>query len=407
MQIAKVLGIDQKHNGYMENNEYILSWCYGHLVALSQADAYDPKLNHWNVEDLPIVPSEWQLNVIAGKEKQFDLVAKLMNDPRVESLICATDSGREGELIYRLVYEKAQCNKPFERLWVSSLEDQALLDGFAKLKSGHEYDDLYQSAKARMQADWLIGINATRLYSCLYKHPLHIGRVQSPTLAMIVERDNQIVNFKKQNSYKVKLQLNDFEAESIAYDTKEEAEKIKEACQDQQAVIVSCRESEKQVQPPKLFDLTTLQRSANRIYGYTAKETLQIAQFLYEKKLITYPRTDSRSITSDMIETVNNLIQLASTYLNQKKQTFDSGKLVNDTDVQDHFALLPTSQIASVDLKTLSEKEQTILNLIIAQLLIASDEAHIYQSKTAEIACGNVAFTAKGKTILQQGWKET
>ena len=295
--IAGVIGADQKRDGYMEGNGYLVSWCIGHLVSLADAGAYDERFKKWRYDDLPILPQEWQYIIPAEKKGQFSVLRSLMERPDVTGLVCATDAGREGELIFRFVYQMAGCKKPFKRLWISSMEDAAIREGFAHLKPGADYDDLYQSALCRAQADWLVGINATRLFSILYHKTLTVGRVQTPTLNMLVDREAKISNFKKEKYHVVHIAAGGMEAASDRFMNPDDADATKTACAGAQAVCVSVKREKKTEQPPRLYDLTTLQREANRLFGFTAKQTLDYAQQLYEKKLLTYPRTDSQYLT--------------------------------------------------------------------------------------------------------------
>jgi len=325
--LAAVLGAKEKKDGYIEGAGYIMSWCVGHLVGLADASAYGDYAK-WRLSDLPILPRKWETVVADDKKKQFEILRKLMNRKDVTSLICATDAGREGELIFRFVYDMAGCRKPFKRLWISSMEESAIKAGFALLKDGHEYDNLYQSALCRAKADWLIGINASRAYSLQNGNTLSVGRVQSPTLAMLTERQQKISGFVKEKYHIIRLDLSGgITAQSEKITDPDEAEGIQAACQNQQAVCVSVTKEQRSVNPPKLFDLTALQREANRLFGYTAKQTLDLAQTLYEKKLLTYPRTDSRFLTSDMMESTRALVQLivdsGQLIVNEKLSTFN------------------------------------------------------------------------------------
>ncbi|MBQ3573539.1 MAG: DNA topoisomerase III, partial [Clostridia bacterium] len=298
--IAAALGVKNKNDGYMEGGGYLISWCVGHLVQLAEAAAYGEQYKKWSYDSLPILPQEWQYTVSADKGKQFKTLKELMHRADVTEVINACDAGREGELIFRFVYEVAGCKKPMRRLWISSMEDAAIRSGFENLKDGRDYDALYSSALCRAKADWIIGINATRLFSCLYNRTLNVGRVQTPTLKMLADRDAAINAFKKEKYYHVRLALSGAEAASERLTDKTAAERLKTACEAAQAVCVSVTREKKTVSPPKLFDLTSLQREANRIYGYTAKQTLDLAQSLYEKRLLTYPRTDSAFLTEDI-----------------------------------------------------------------------------------------------------------
>ena len=300
--LAAVLGAKQKKQGYLEGGGFLVSWCVGHLVGLAPADAYDPKYSEWTYEDLPIIPKEWQFTVDPGKKEQFKVLSDLMNRADVDSLVCATDAGREGELIFRLVYQQARCRKPMERLWISSMEEDAIKAGFSSLRPSSKYDLLYAAALCRAKADWLVGITGTRLFSTLYRRTLNVGRVMTPTLALVVERETAIDSFKKEKFYTVELDCG-FSAVSDRMAEKKAAEKLKAACAGQPATIRSVEKKQRTVSPPKLYDLTSLQRDGNRLFGYTAQQVLDYAQALYEKKLLTYPRTDSNYLTEDTAAT--------------------------------------------------------------------------------------------------------
>lgn len=307
--LAKVLGANKRCDGYLEGNGYIVSWCVGHLVELSPPEAYDETYAKWRLADLPILPSTWKYQVSSSTKKQFGILKKLMKRDDVESLVCATDAGREGELIFRLVYHQAGCRKPFKRLWISSMEDQAIKDGFSHLEPSTKYDALYEAALCRERADWIVGMNATRLFSCLYHQTLNIGRVMTPTLAMVVMRDAEIAAFKPKPFYTVQLGMNGITAASRRFDEKGDAQQLLATCKEtMKAVIKSMDRKEKTERAPLLYDLTSLQRDANRILGFTAQQTLDYTQALYEKKLVTYPRTDSRYLTEDMKPMLPSLI---------------------------------------------------------------------------------------------------
>lgn len=407
--IARALNITERKDGYIENSEYIITWCIGHLAGLADASVYYEKYAKWSYEDLPIMPQNWQLALNSGKEEQFKIVKSLMLRDDVTELINACDAGREGELIFRFVYELAGCHKPFKRLWISSLENSAIREGFQNLRDGHEYDNLYRSAVCRAKADWLVGINATRLYSTLYHKKLNIGRVQTPTLALLVSRDSKITSFKKEKYYTVEIGDTKTKAISERFSDKDEAENIKTACDNSQAVCVSVVKEKKTESAPKLFDLTTLQREANRLFGYTAKQTLDYAQSLYENKLITYPRTDSRYLTEDMADTVNAVIHLSAKhppFSNCKDFLPDTFYLFNNEKVTDHHAIIPTVQIERIRLDELPGGERSILQLIICKLLCAVNEPYAYETVTAVFERGDTKFTTKGRTVISEGWKD-
>ena len=407
--IAAALGVKNKKDGYMEGGKYLISWCVGHLVQLSEAAAYGEQYQKWSYDSLPILPQTWQYTVAADKGKQFKILKKLMHRADVTGVINACDAGREGELIFRFVYEVAGCKKPMRRLWISSMEDNAIRSGFDILKDGRDYDPLYASALCRAKADWIIGINATRLFSCLYNRTLNVGRVQTPTLKMLVDRDAAISTFQKLKYYHVRLALPGTEAVSEKLTDPAAAENLKAACNTAQAICKSVTREKKTVSPPKLFDLTSLQREANRIFGYTAKQTLDLAQSLYEKRLLTYPRTDSSYLTDDMGGTATQISGLLCKKLPfMQDVTFspDVSRTLDSKKVSDHHAIIPTQELAKTDLATLPESERNILILAGARLLFAAAEPHIYEAVTAVFSCSETDFTAKGKTVLCAGWKD-
>ncbi|MGN8889092.1 DNA topoisomerase 3 [Dysosmobacter sp. HCP28S3_G4] len=406
--IGKVLGASSRKDGYLEGNNYIVSWCVGHLVGLADASSYDERFAKWRYSDLPIVPEEWLFEVPKDKQKQFKVLRDLMRDKRVTELVCATDAGREGELIFRLVYKKAGCTKPFKRLWISSLEDSAIREGFAHLRDSGDYDRLYEAALARSKADWIVGINGTRLFSTLYHKKLVVGRVQMPTLAMLVEREGKISTFHKEKYFKVHIGKDNLTADLEKVKTEGEAKAIAAACDKKQAVVSYLKKETKTVNPPKLYDLTTLQREANRYYGFTAQQTLDLVQSLYEKKLLTYPRTDSQFITEDMESTARQVIGIVS----RKVPLFegiihepDIGRITNNAKVTDHHAIIPTVQLENQDLTELPESEQKIIRLVAMRLLSATGEKHIYDETSVTLTCEGYEFKAKGKTVVQDGWK--
>ena len=406
--IGKVLGASSRKDGYLEGNNYIVSWCVGHLVGLADASSYDERFTKWRYSDLPIVPEEWLFEVPKDKQKQFKVLRDLMRDKRVTELVCATDAGREGELIFRLVYKKAGCTKPFKRLWISSLEDSAIREGFAHLRDSGDYDRLYEAALARSKADWIVGINGTRLFSTLYHKKLVVGRVQTPTLAMLVEREGIISTFHKEKYFNVHIGKDNLTADLEKVKTEGEAKAIAAACDKKQAVVSYLKKETKTVNPPKLYDLTTLQREANRYYGFTAQQTLDLVQSLYEKKLLTYPRTDSQFITEDMESTARQVIGIVS----RKVPLFegiihepDIGRITNNAKVTDHHAIIPTVQLENQDLTELPESEQKIIRLVAMRLLSATGEKHIYDETSVTLTCEGYEFKAKGKTVVQDGWK--
>ena len=407
--IAGVIGATEKHNGYLQGNDYLVSWCIGHLVSFADAGRYDERFKKWRYEDLPILPEMWQYIIPDEKKQQFDILRSLMERPDVTSLICATDAGREGELIFRFVYQMAGCKKPFKRLWISSMEDSAIRDGFAHLKPGTDYDPLYQSALCRAKADWLVGINATRLFSVLYHKTLTVGRVQTPTLNLLVERDAKITNFKKEKYHIVHIGVGDADAVSSRFSDAGEANTVKAACAGAQAVCASVTREKKTEQPPKLYDLTTLQREANRLFGFTAKQTLDYAQTLYEKKLLTYPSTDSQYLTDDMLPVAENLVsglwELVpfAKGLNISPQ-FD--RILNSKKVSDHHAIIPTAEFVKQGFDGLAESDRKLLSLICCKVLCAVAGPYVYEAVTATFTCAGKEFTAKGRNVLSPGWKE-
>ena len=407
--VAAALGVREKKDGYIEGNGYVISWCIGHLVGLAEAAAYGEQYRKWSYDSLPILPQEWQYTVAADKGKQFKILKDLMQRSDVSEVVNACDAGREGELIFRFVYHQAGCKKPFTRLWISSMETDAIKSGFDNLKDGRRYDALYHSALCRAKADWLIGINATRLFSCLYGKTLNVGRVQTPTLKMLVDRDAAIMNFKKEKYYHVRLMLPGAEAASAKICAADEAGKLKAACEASAAVCTSLTRENKTAIPPKLFDLTSLQREANRIYGYTAKQTLDLAQTLYEKKLLTYPRTDSNFLTDDMGDTAKSMVTLLCgklPFMEGVPFTPELAKVLNSKKVSDHHAIIPTMELAKADLTALPESERNILTLAGARLLMATAEPYSFEAVTAVFSCADHEFTAKGKAVIAAGWKD-
>ena len=409
MSLAAVLGATERKDGYLEGSGYLVSWCVGHLLELAQPEAYKEQYAKWRYEDLPILPENWKYEVPKDKKKQLALLCRLMKDKRVDSVVCATDAGREGELIFRLVYEYAGCNKPMERLWISSMEDAAIREGFDHLRPGSDYDKLYDAAVCRAGADWLIGINATRLFSVLYGVTLNVGRVMSPTLALLVQRESDIESFISKPFYVPEITCGGFTASGEKMTERSEAEKIRMDCDHNSAFVRSAEKQVKTIQPPRLYDLTTLQRECNRIYGYTAQQTLDYVQSLYEKKLATYPRTDSQYLTKDMQATAASLILWLRDNMPFGKGCAgepDIDRVTDDSKVTDHHAIIPTVEIARTDLSELPSGERDVLTLLAVRLLCATTQVHRFEAVTAILDCQGYTFTAKGKTILQSGWKE-
>ena len=409
---AKVLGATNRQDGYWEGNGYLVSWCIGHLVELAPPNVYDAKYVKWSIADLPILPQKWQYLVSTSTKKQFGILQKLMNRPDVDSIVCATDAGREGELIFRLVYQQAGCKKPFSRLWLSSMEENAIREGFAHLKPSTEYDALYNAALCRERADWMVGINASRLFSCLYGQPLAVGRVMTPVLAMTVVREAAIAAFVPEKFYTVELELTSgCTASSRRIPEKSVAENLLEACRKEMvATIQHITRKEKSENPPPLYDLTTLQRDANRLLGYSAQQTLDYVQSLYEKKLTTYPRTDSCYITDDDEEMLEELTEELEGFLDITPEDVDEAvprtrRTVSREKVTDHHAILPTRSMLQADLEALPKGEQNVLKLIIARTLMAVSKPFRYLETMLTTECAGEEFTAKGKEVLEEGWK--
>jgi len=408
LTLAKVLGAIKRHEGYLEGEDYLVSWCLGHLIGLADPGMYDEKLKIWSYSTLPVIPDKWLYSVAKDKKKQLSILSELMNMETVDSIVCATDAGREGELIFRLVYRYSKCSKPIERLWISSMEDEAIRNGFAELRPGTDYDLLYQAALCRAQADWIVGINATRLFSVLYHTKLNVGRVMSPTLALLVQREAQIQGFKSKPFYVPRITCGGFTASADRLDDKNAAEKIRLACDGQPATVTKIETQKKTEKPPKLYDLTTLQRECNRFFGFTAQQTLDYLQSLYEKKLSTYPRTDSRYLTEDMRETAESLIawfKVNSAVGRGYVGDADITRVIDNTKVTDHHAIIPTMEIQNISFSELPKGERCVLSLIATRLLCATSQLQIYEATTATLNCAGHIFTAKGRAVLQAGWK--
>ena len=408
--IADVLGALDRQDGYFEGGGYLVSWCVGHLIGLAEPESYGDQWKKWTFESLPVNPEHWQYEIKEDTKEQYDVLYGLLHDSRVDEVVCATDAGREGELIFRLVYEQAGCSKPMKRLWISSMEESAIREGFENLKPGSDYEHLYHSALCRQEADWLVGINGTRLFTVLYGGKvLKVGRVQTPTLAMLVERESKIMNFKKEQYFMAHILCGGVDAATERIDSKTEAEQIAGACRNGQALVTSVVKEEKTVASPKLYDLTTLQRDANRVFGFTAKRTLEYTQSLYEKKLCTYPRTDSQYLSDDMEQTAGNVIKaIFSSILFEENMMFnpDIKRVLNSKKVTDHHAIIPTMEIAKADLAALPETERKILSLVANRLLCATGEKHLYETVKAELTCGGYTFATSGKSVLKNGWKD-
>ena len=404
--IAGALGVKERHEGYLEGVGYRISWCFGHLIELATPIMYGEQYKSWHYEDLPILPDRFIYLVSQDKQDQYNLLKKLMNAPDIEEIINACDAGREGEAIFRLVYDLADCHKPIKRLWISSMEDGAIQNGLKNMKDGHDYDSLYAAARCRSQADWLVGINATRLFSTLYHHKLNVGRVVSPTLSLIVEREKEITEFQSSLFYVIALKFSDFTALSRRFESEKEAQGITDGCADNYAEIASIERKKKTDKPPLLYDLTTLQRDANRLLGYTAQQTLDYLQSLYEKKLCTYPRTDSRYCTDDMVDTIPSLVAIAGKITNIEVNPCCKTKQVcNSKKVSDHHAIILTASAEKSVLNQLSSGEQNILRLVSLQMIYATGDPCIYEETVVTLKGARQEFASKGKTVLQEGWK--
>ena len=406
--LATVIGATVRKDGYLEGNGWRVSWCVGHLAGLADADVYNPDYAKWRYDDLPILPEHWQMVVGKDKKKQFAVLKQLMNAPDVTEVVNACDAGREGELIFRSVYELAGCQKPMKRLWISSMEDSAIREGFANLRPGADYDGLHQAALCRAKADWLVGINATRLFSVLYHRTLNIGRVMSPTLALIVQREAEIDTFKPVPFYTIVLELPEFSVSGERMADKAAAEQLKTACQGADVTVKKVERKDKSEKPPALYDLTTLQRDANRLLGFTAQQTLDYLQNLYEKKLCTYPRTDSRYLTSDMAEGLPVLVNLVANAMPFRKGiaiSCDAAAVIHDKKVTDHHAVIPTRNIREADLSALPVGERAILELVALRLLCAVAPPYNFAETAVVVDCAGAEFTAKGRTVKQPGWR--
>ncbi len=409
MSLSKVLGATSRKDGYMEGGGWLVSWCVGHLVELAPADAYDPRYSKWAYDDLPILPDPWQFRVLPDTRKQFNILRQLMSRDDVDTVICATDAGREGELIFRLTYDLCQCTKPVKRLWISSMEESAIRKGFDNLVDGQKYNNLYAAALCRAKADWLIGINGTRLFTILYKgKTLNVGRVLTPTLTLLAEREAAIEHFKKEKFYTVELDAQGIRASSGKFNSKTDAEKLRSACLGKTAVVQSIAKKDKTERPPKLYDLTTLQREANRLFDYTAQQALDYLQSLYEKRLATYPRTDSRYLTEDMAEglpTLCSTVAGALSFMAGQPLPVHAAQVVDSSKVTDHHAVIPTAEIAGADLAALPTGERNILYMIAVRLLCAVGEPHTYAETAVTLDCGGASFMTKGRTVAAAGWK--
>lgn len=412
--LAKVLGAGRKEDGYLAGEGCLVSWCFGHLAEYASPETYDERYGKWDFNDLPIIPEKWELTVAKDKKGQLAVLKKLLNRKDLSYVVNACDAGREGELIFKHVYDLSGSILPVKRLWISSMEDSAIREGFADLKDGSVYGNICEASVCRAKADWLVGMNATRGYTTKYFKKLAVGRVQTPTLAMLVEREQRIRDFRKEKYYAVHISRDGIDAVTGRIDSREDAGKIVEACQGMQAQVISAAKEEKSTAPPKLYDLTTLQRDANCIFGFTAKETLEYLQSLYEKKLATYPRTDSQFLSDDMGQTAGKVIEavlhsglFGETILSGKEiPAADIGRVLDSKKVSDHHAIIPTEGIGKADLSVLPEEERKILLLISDRLLCATGEKHLYETVKAEFSCSGNRFTTTGKTVTHNGWKD-
>ena len=406
--LAAVIGAATRKDGYLEGNGWYVSWCLGHLAGLADADTYNPDYAKWHYDNLPILPEHWRFTITKGKREQFDVLRTLLRQEDVTEVINACDAGREGELIFRTVYCMAGCTKPMKRLWISSMEDSAIREGFANLRPGTDYDGLHQAALCRAKADWLVGINATRLFSVLYHRTLNIGRVMSPTLALIVQREAEIDTFKPVPFYTVTLELPGFTVSGERMADKAAAQQLKTACQGATAIVKKVERKDKSEKPPSLYDLTTLQRDANRLLGYTAQQTLDYLQNLYEKKLCTYPRTDSRYLTSDMAASLSELVQLtagALPFAAGMEISCNAAQVINDKKVTDHHAVIPTRNLQGADLSGLPVGEKAVLELVALRLLCAVAQPYTFAETAIIVECAGAEFAAKGRTVKNHGWR--
>ncbi len=404
--LARILNADIQHNGYLEGKRYLVSWCFGHLAGLADADAYDARYAKWKAEDLPIFPVPFRFQIAPDKQEQFELLRSLMAREDVTEVINACDAGREGEAIFRTVYYLADCQKPMKRLWISSMEDNAIREGFQNLRPGEEYDGLHESALCRMKADWLVGINATRFFSLLYGAKLNVGRVMSPTLSLLVERESSISAFVPENYYTVNLTFGQFQAVSQHFPTKDEADKLAAACKDSTAQVREIRQQDRKESAPALYDLTSLQRDANRLLGYTAQQTLDYLQSLYEKQLITYPRTDSRYLTDDMVDTVKALVLWSAGVCDMAvPEEVLSQQVCNSQKVTDHHAIVPTRSTCMQDTSKLPIGEQNILKLICLRVLTAISGPYCYKDAEVTFTCGKADFKLTLKMPQDFGWR--
>jgi len=406
---AKNLSAYKKQDGYMEGENCLVSWCLGHLAEYARPEEYDERYAKWQFDDLPIIPEKWKLQVSADKKKQFSVLKELMNREDIEYLVNGCDAGREGELIFQRVYDLSGCRKPVRRLWISSMEDEAIKNGFREMQDASLYRNLCMAAVCRAQADWLIGMNATRAYTTKYFKKLVVGRVQTPTLAMLTERQDRIEHFQKETFYRVELTDGKLVAVSENITNKTDAELLAALCDGSEAIITELKREQKKVSPPKLYDLTSLQREANRYFGFTAKKTLDLLQELYEEKLVTYPRTDSRFVTEDMIGTVEELagkMPLMLPFVEYWQLGHNIKRVVNNKKVSDHHAILPTKEAVEKGIMDLPVDKKNLMILIGQQVLQAVGEDYLYEQTDVTVNCQKNEFTARGKTAVQMGFKD-
>ena len=406
---AKNLSAYKREDGYLEGESCIVSWCLGHLAEYAQPEEYDPKYEKWQFDDLPILPETWKLKVSKDKKKQFEVIKTLMNRSDVEYLVNGCDAGREGELIFQRVYVLAGCRKPVKRLWISSMEDAAIQKGFQTMKSEEEYKNLCMAAVCRAQADWLIGMNGTRAYTTRYFKRLVVGRVQTPTLAMLAERQERIEHFQKEAFYKVALTDGKLTVVSENIANEEAAELLAALCNGSTAVVTQMKKERKKSFPPKLYDLTSLQREANRYFGYTAKRTLDMLQELYEEKLVTYPRTDSQFVTEDMKDSVEELVEkmpVLLSFVDYGQLGHGIKRVINNAKVSDHHAILPTKEVVEKGIADLPADKKNLMMLICQQLVQATGEEYLYEQTDITVKCQEHDFKARGKIPVQMGFKE-
>ncbi len=405
--ISSVVGANTAKKGYVEGNGYIVSWCVGHLVGLKYPNDYGNGWEQkWSFSQLPMIPDQWQFTVTESTKSQYNILKNLMDRSDVTEIICATDADREGESIFRYVYYLSRCRKPVKRLWVSSLEESAIRKALINMKPMSAYDNLFSAGYARARADWLVGMNGSRLFSVRYGGKLNIGRVQTPTLAMIVQRDVEVNGFIKQKYYTANLNCGTFTLSSARIDNEKSADSLVSACDGATVTISSVKREIKTEKSPKLYDLTTLQREANKAFGYTAQQTLDYTQSLYEAKLVTYPRTDSQYLSDDMAQTALDVAKLCDTYFGFGiSHAPDISKVINNSKISGHHAIIPTSNIVSADLSSLPNGEKNILSLIAAKLICATAPVHRYETVKITAICNATEFTATGRTALDMGWK--